>query len=105
MAGYIPYFQKKLLRLTEQEQRLTELIAGNASAAELLDVAEQVRAARVRAIRSKQAELPPSERNAAQAKQFAELVQQWLGLSSEAIVEVYRLPERQRSAAARKATA
>jgi hypothetical protein len=103
MSNYVPNHQKKQRRLTEQEDRLTQLIAEKATTTELLNAAESVRAARVRAFRSKQAELPPCEKNSDRWQAFDEMIRHWLGLTSEAIVEAYRLPESQRSAAIRSA--
>jgi len=90
MAGYIAWYGKKREALAEREKELIAALQVDSSDAALAELAEDVRAAQVRALRSKRAELRPFERN---AKAFANLdreIAYWLGLSAEAIIAGYR---------------
>ena len=53
MAGYIPWFGKKRVKLAEHEREFITVLKTDASAIALAERAEQVCAAQVRALRAK----------------------------------------------------
>ena len=70
----------------------------------LAAVAEEVRAAQVRALKSKRAQLPPRETYAAAVANLDREIQFWVGLSVDQIIDGYRTGELKghRSAAVRR---
>jgi hypothetical protein len=90
MANYVPWYGKKRERLIEHERVFLSLLATDADAATTHEAAEVVRAAQVRALKSRLAQLPPSEKNAAAVGNLDREINFWLGMSPEEIVNGYR---------------
>ena len=90
MANYIPWYGKKRERLIERDRAFVALLQGETDPAKLAGAAEAVRAEQVRALRSKRAQLPPSEKNAAAVANLDREIAFWLALTAEAIIDGYR---------------
>src|SRR5689334_9755279 len=83
MANYIAWYGKKRQHLLEREREFSLLLQHEADADKIADAAQEVRAAQVRALKSKRAQLGPSAR-------LDREIEFWLGLSVEQIVDGYR---------------
>jgi hypothetical protein len=90
VAGYIPWFGKKLERLAESERELAALLAASAGEAGLAEVAQAVRSAQIRALRAKRSQLPPSEKNAVAVSNLGHEIDFWQALSVADVIEGYR---------------
>ena len=65
MSNYIPWYGKKRESLHKREKELAALFRTSATAGNLSEAAEEVRLAKIRALKSKRAQLAPSETSAA----------------------------------------
>ena len=90
MANYIAWYGKKRAKLAEREREFLELLRGGASGSKLEAAAEEVRAAQVRTLKSRRAELPPYERNAAAVANLDREIEFWVGLSVAEVIDGYR---------------
>ena len=90
MAGYIPWFGKKLGGLAEREREFASLLAKSAGEEVLANAAEAVRAAQIRALRAKRSQLPPSEKNAIAVSNLGQEIDFWQALSVADVIEGYR---------------
>jgi len=98
MANYIPWYGKKRARLVAHEQRFIAVLQSNADGDEIAEAAEEVRAAKIRALKAKRAQLPPAEISLAKVEELNGEIERWLSMPTEAIVEAYEngLPPHQR---------
>jgi hypothetical protein len=105
MANYIAWFGKKREHLIEREREFVALLQSDADATKLAACAEAVRAAQIRALKAKRAQLRPSERYAVAMEHLEDEIAFWLGLSFEQIAAGYRTEKLKghRSKAVRKA--
>jgi len=105
MAGYTAWYGKKRKALDDREKELIAALEAGSSAAALAELADKIRAAQVRALRSKRAQLAPSERNAKAVANLDREIAYWVGLSREVIIDGYRTGKLvgHRSAASRRA--
>jgi hypothetical protein len=62
MASYLPWYGKKRQHLAEYEREFVAFLQTGATDSRLAKAAEKVRAAQVRALKAKRAQLPPSEK-------------------------------------------
>jgi hypothetical protein len=90
MANYIPHYGKKIERLVEHEREFVALLHAEAVASRLADGAEAVRAAQIRALRAKRAQLAPSEKNSEAISNLDHEIQYWTSLTVEQVIEGYR---------------
>ena len=90
MANYIAWYGKKREHLIERERDLAALLKSEAEASRIAGAAEEVRAAQIRALKSKRAELPPSEKNARAVANLDREIEFWLGLTANEIIVGYR---------------
>ena len=90
MASYIGWYGKKRAALARFERELVGMLQKDANATTLAEQAERVRAAQVRALRSKRAQLPPAERNAAAVANLDWEIAYWLGLPLDVIIDGFR---------------
>jgi hypothetical protein len=90
MANYIAWYGKKRERLLERENDFSALLQGGAEASKLAEAAKELRAAQVRALRSKRAQLPPSEKNATAVANLDCEIAFWQALSVEDVIGGYR---------------
>ena len=106
MANYIAWYGKKREYLIERERKFVTLLQKDADKSRVAESAEEVRAAQVRALKSKRAELRPSEKNAVAVANLDREIAFWLGLSVEEIIDGYRTAKLKghRSTAIRRAT-
>lgn len=90
MSNYIPWLGKKRQQLAIREGELLEALTSETNMSKLKEAAERVRAAQVRAIKAKRAQLPPWEKNAIAAANLDSEVRFWLSISCDQIIEGYR---------------
>lgn len=90
MAGYIPWYGKKRRRLGTCEREFCALLQSQTDRSKLADAADEVRAAHVRVLKSRRAELAPSETNTIAVENLDREIALWLELSAEQIIERYR---------------
>jgi hypothetical protein len=79
MAGYIAWYGKKRDLLTGHEETLVALLQRGADTPRVAEAAEE-RAAQVRALKAKRAELKPSEKNAVAVANLDHEIEFWLAL-------------------------
>jgi len=105
MAGFVAWYGKKRLRLTEREEEFLDVLRRGASETDLAKAAETLRTAHIRALKEKRQKFAPSERNAALYAGIDDAIRWWSDLPTDAIVEGYRDPKRRRkmSSAVRRA--
>jgi hypothetical protein len=101
MAAYIAWYGKKLAALGQCEQELIESITANAPLAKISACAEKVRLAHIRALKSKRAQFPPSEKSAVAMNGFENRVAFWANVPVETIIAGYRTGRFQRERPAR----
>jgi hypothetical protein len=90
MASYVPWYGKKRKRLKKREGGFAELLRNETKGLRVEDGAEAIRAAQVRVLKSRRAELAPSERNATEIAELDRAIDFWLTLSRDEIVAAYR---------------
>jgi hypothetical protein len=90
MASYIPWFGKKRQRFTERERELMELLQNSRDAKAIIDSAERVRVAKIRALKARRAMLGPSEKNTIEFEDLNSKIEQWLAMPIETIIGPYR---------------
>jgi len=90
MAGYVPWYGKKRVRLLEQERAFLALLHSGAAPSKLAEGADAVRKAHIRMLKARQAQLPPSGKNTAVVADLDRRIDYWQNLSSAAIVGAYR---------------
>src|SRR5690348_14668113 len=90
MANYIAWYGKKRKHLIEREREFIALLQAGADGRRIAEAAEAVRAAKVRALKSKRAEFPPSEKSEVMVQNLELQIEFWLALPVEKIVEGYR---------------
>ena len=90
MAGYIPWFGKKRAKLQQREQEFMMALRECSDLSRLAELAEEIRAAQIRTLKSKRAQLPPSERNLAKVEELSREIAQWIDMPAESIVAKYR---------------
>src|SRR6266542_4438524 len=89
MANYIAWYGKKRQRLAAHEREFAALLRSEKDASRLADGAERVRAAQVRALKSKRAQLSPSEKNAVAFGKLDSEIRFWLALTTEEVIGGY----------------
>jgi hypothetical protein len=90
MANYIAWFGKKRARLAECETQFAELLRLNASHSQIAEGADTIRAAQIRALKAKLAQLPPQEQYAVAVDNLNCEIQFWINLPAEELIEGYR---------------
>lgn len=90
MGSYIPWFGKKREALADCEREFLESLQTATSPEKLASVAERVRAAQIRALKAKGAQLVPLERNAVGREHILQEIQFWKRLSADEIIQGYR---------------
>lgn len=90
MSNYVAWYGKKRLRLSKLEQQFAALVQQETDAKRLTEAAEGLRAARLRVLRSRRAEFPPSEVNAAAVAQLDREIEECIALPVQAIIDRYR---------------
>jgi hypothetical protein len=90
MANYIPWYGKKRARLADREHEFAALLLQETNETRLAEGAESVRAAQIRALKARRAQLAPAEKNAESVENLDHEIQSWLGLTGAEIIEGYR---------------
>jgi hypothetical protein len=92
MAGYVPWYGKKREGLKRREHDLLRLLGRGEGPEAVVRAAEEVRAARIRALRSDRSRIPPCGRDDydERSRRFDEEIARWSSLAVEAIVAEYR---------------
>jgi hypothetical protein len=101
MASFIPWHGKKLATLGLRERKLISRLQENAPIKELAKIAEEVRAAQIRAFKAKRSQLAPSEKNARAMNNLDKKISFWVDTPVEKIIEGYRGGRFQRERPAR----
>jgi hypothetical protein len=90
MANYIAWFGKKRERLLDCEREFLSLLRGESDSTKVAKAADAVRAAQIRALKSKRAQLPPAEKSAIAVAHLKREIEFWQKLSSRQIIDGYR---------------
>jgi hypothetical protein len=90
MASFVPYYRKKSKQLAKHEGELLLLLQKKAERPKVLMAVEIVRAAHIRTVKSRIAQLPASEKSAAAIEKLENESETWLKLPQEAILDMYR---------------
>jgi hypothetical protein len=94
MSNYVPWYGKKRAGFKRREQELLRILGSGARPDAIERAAEEVRAARIRALKSDRARIPPCGRdgivNDARFRQFDEQIAYWESRTVEEIVGAYR---------------
>jgi hypothetical protein len=103
MAGYVPWYGKKREGLKRREEDLVRILGRGEGREAIERAAEGVRAARIRALKSDRARIPPCDRddNEERLRQLDEEIARCSSLAVEEIVAEYR---RRLRAASRQAS-
>ena len=87
---YSSWHGKKLQSLARREAELMAALQKGAELAKVRAYAEEVRAAQIRVLRSKQAEFPPSEKNDVALRKLDVEIGIWSSLGLGEVIEGYR---------------
>ena len=90
MASFVPHYKKKLLQLQELEGELMALIQSGAKMEKISIAVEEVRSARIRAIKEKIAKLAPSEKCAPERNKLQTEIEKHQDMAALALLDVYR---------------
>ncbi len=92
MSNYIPWYGKKREGFKRREQHLLRILSSGVKPEAVERAAEEVRAARIRALKSDCARVPPCGRddNDARLRRFDEEIAHWAARTVEEIVAAYR---------------
>jgi uncharacterized membrane protein YcjF (UPF0283 family) len=90
MASFVPYYKKKHLQFREVEGELMALLQKNEPEKTALKAVEQVRAAKIRAIREKMAKLAASEESIAARNKWQKEIEELQALPAAEILQTYR---------------
>ena len=92
MSNYIPWYGKKRAGFKRREEQLLRMLGGGQRPEAVERAAEEVRAARIRALKSDRARIPPCGRddNDARLRRFDEEIARWTSRTVEEIMEAYR---------------
>jgi len=91
MASYVPWYGKKREQLAKHEHELMLFLQKGTEMSKVLKAAEIVRAAEVRALKARIAQLPASEKSAGTIVDLEHEIQVWMQLPVAAIIEKYRM--------------
>lgn len=94
MANYLAWHGKKRQRLKKRENRFESLLQTEKDPSKLAKAADEIRAAHVRVLKSRLAELSPSEKNAIAMENLNREIALWLALPTQEIIERYRTGRR-----------
>jgi len=87
MANYPAWYGKKRERLIQRLREFDVLLQNQPDPSELAEGAELVRAAKIRALKSRRAQLPPSERSASAIAKFDAEIQLWDRSTAEEVIQ------------------
>ena len=90
MSNYIPWYGKKREHLARRERALIALLRSDGDAGRILKAAEEVRAAKIRAIRAQQARYAPAGSRLETLAHFDREIEQWLSMPIAALIESCR---------------
>jgi hypothetical protein len=92
MSNYVPWYGKKREGFRRREQDLVRLLCRGGGPEAIVRAAEEIRAARIRALRSERSRIPPCGRDNydERTRRFDEQIEHWSSLAVEAIVAEYR---------------
>jgi hypothetical protein len=92
MSNYVPWYGKKREGFRRREQDLLRLLRRGEGPVAVVRAAEQVRAARIRALKSDRSRIPPCRRDDydERSRYFDEEIARWSSLAVEEIVAQYR---------------
>lgn len=90
MTSYIPWYGKKRERLAHREQKFIAILRTQSDPEKLRKSAEEIRAAQIRVLKSRRAQLPPSEKNLAKVEEIDHQIQKWLAAEVDSIIQDYR---------------
>ncbi|HVT81154.1 MAG TPA: hypothetical protein VHM90_10900 [Phycisphaerae bacterium] len=90
MAWGANYYRKKAVQLLKHERELMSALQGG-DETQVLEAAEEVRAAQIRVLKSREAQLAQSEKSAAERAELAEKIREWKGLGVDKIIAAYKV--------------
>jgi hypothetical protein len=92
MSNYVPWYGKKRAGFKRREQELLRMLGSSERPEAIERAAQEVREARIRALKSDRARVPPCGRddNDERLRQFDERIDYWASRSVEQIVAAYR---------------
>ena len=91
MAGYVLWHGKKRQLLARREQEFQAILQAETNTEKLKEWAEEIRAAQIRALKSKRAQLPPSEKNLEKVNELEREMEIWLHSPADSIIEIYKM--------------
>jgi hypothetical protein len=89
MAGYVPHHRKKRDRLERLECDLLRSIQIGDSRERIIEIAEQVRQARIRVYRAELSRIAPDGKKAEAEDSIAARIEEWQHRSVESIIETF----------------
>jgi hypothetical protein len=90
MTDYIAIYQKKHKLLREHERSLAKLLKSDAAELLVLDAAQTVRKAQIRALKEERQKLTPAETKAPEYVAIARTIQWWTDAPTATIIDGYR---------------
>lgn len=92
MSNYVPWYGKKRAGFGRRKQQLLRILGGGGRPEAVERAAEEVRAAKIRALKSDRARIPPCGRddNDERLRRLDEEIARWASRSVEEIVAAYR---------------
>jgi hypothetical protein len=90
MANYIPYYGKKLERFNRHERVFLAILRSQNDIELLREAAETVRLAKIRALKARRAQFPPSEKYAIEVAKLEGELAFWFALTDEEVIAGYR---------------
>ena len=92
MASFVPYYRKKQERLAKHEREFARLLARRASAEEVAEGIEMMRAAMIRVLKARREKLPASEKSASEVAELNAEITHW-EMAPAAAVKKYFSPK------------
>jgi hypothetical protein len=89
MSNYIPWYGKKREKVARRAQELLRILERGGSEKELARAAEEVRASRIRFLRSERARIPPCGVHEARLAELDHEIRLWESMPIEAILAEY----------------
>jgi hypothetical protein len=87
MAGYVPWYRKKIERLARVQRELVDLLREGADLEQVVRAAEEVRRAKVRVLKAERARIPPAAGpRATRLVRIDDEIRHWLTLSVQTII-------------------
>jgi hypothetical protein len=89
MAGYVPWYGKKRDRLDRRVEELRSILDQGGGEQEVVDAVEEVRASRIRFLKSERARIPPCGLHDVRLAQLDREIQRWRAVPIDGILADY----------------